>query len=138
MHGLDRQFHPHQFDEEVARFICYHDGLDWFSGAFLCGQDTEQMMGYVMLRGWDAGFEVPSFGVCVLPEFQNMGLAKLMLGAAIFVARTRGSSAIRLKVYPDNQVAVALYQKAGFVFAESAEQGQLIGSLSLVREETHA
>lgn len=129
--GMKRTFHPHAFDFETAQHICNYGGTDWYGACLVCNGDTERMVGYVMLRGWDAGYTTPSFGVSVLPDYQGSGLGRTLLSVAILVARLRGSPAIRLKVYPDNRVAIALYQSVGFKFGDDLEEGQMVGYLKL-------
>ena len=125
--GLDRTFHPHSFTEEVAYKICTQRMRDWYAGVFLQQSRLRTMVAYVMLRGWDAGYEVPSFGLCVLPDYQRVGLGRLLLEYAVMVARFRGSPAVRLKVYPDNIRAVEMYRAYGFQYNNDLENGQLVG-----------
>lgn len=129
--GVGSFFHPHAFDAHMAQVICNYDGADWYAGAFLRSLDNWIMAGYVMLRGWDEGYEEPSFGVCVLSEFQGYGIGSLLLKYAITTAILRGSPAIRLKVYPENKHAVDLYQSFGFQYAQELQAGQLVGRLHL-------
>lgn len=131
---LDDKFHPHEFDESSAWTICHHVGKDWYAGGFAELQEGSVMAGYVMLRGWDAGYVVPSFGVCVLPRFQGIGVGRTLLRKAVEVAIQRGAPAVRLKVYPDNTVAIGLYGHEGFQFQDRLENGQLVGYLSLCKE----
>jgi len=127
--GLNDLFHPHPFTPEMAHKIANYGGDDWYSGAFLKSIQGEKIIAYVMLRGWDEGFAIPSFGVCVLPSYQKKGIGYLLLYLSIVTARVRGSPAIRLKVYPRNQPAVNFYRKMGFQFQEQLEKDQLVGYL---------
>jgi ribosomal protein S18 acetylase RimI-like enzyme len=129
--GMEQTFHPHPFDLQTAQRICSHDGFDWYAGCFVGNENDEHMIGYVMLRGWDEGYSIPSFGICILPNYQGCGLGRTLLNLSILVARFRGSPAIRLKVYPDNKAALALYQSTGFEFLENLEHGQMVGYLKL-------
>jgi len=133
--GLDRSFHPHPFTDEAAAQIATSAGEDWYGGAFVQSGTKREMVGYVMLRGWDAGYDIPAFGVCVLPAYQSLGLGRLLLEWALLTARLRGSPAVRLKVYPDNQHAVALYERRGFRFTAGLEQGQRVAYFYFGRGE---
>lgn len=128
---LDRTFHPHDFTEDMAWKICRYEGQDWYAAGIMKPRSERNMAGYVMLRGWDEGYDIPTFGVCVLPRFQGVGVGKALLREAIHVAMRRGAPAVRLKVYPDNAPAIALYRHAGFQFQDQLEHGQMVGYLSL-------
>jgi RimJ/RimL family protein N-acetyltransferase len=78
----------------------------------------ENLVGFFMLRGWDEGFERPSFGVYVAETLSNRGLAKLALQHALNWCRQKGVSAVMLKVHPENTGARRVYEEAGFDFIE--------------------
>lgn len=134
-HEIDRFFHPHPFDAETAKHICEYSGQDWYAAQWIESQKFSGIGGYVMLRGWDAGFKIPSFGVCVHPDWQGIGLGRLLIQAAITVACLRQSPAIRLKVYPDNDRAIALYSQFGFKFQPDLESDQRVGLLALQKKD---
>ncbi|MHC4618045.1 MAG: GNAT family N-acetyltransferase [Planctomycetota bacterium] len=135
---IDRTFHPHPFDAYTAEHVCSYDKKNWYAGCFRRNTHTDQMVGYVMLRGWDEGYAVPSLGICVLPDYQGCGIGGMLMSVAILVARFRGSPAIRLKVYPDNNRAIALYRRMGFEILDGMEHGQLVGYLRLQRKMVDA
>lgn len=123
-------FHPHPFDAASARSICAGAGhrKDEYFAAFEGGRVT----GYGMLRGWDEGYVVPSFGGCVGAGSRGQGLGRALLRHAVERAAARGAPQVMLKVYPENTVARALYESEGFTFAERAPDGvQLVGRLDL-------
>ena len=85
-----------------------------------------------MLRGWDEGYAVPSFGVYVHQSARRQGVAAALLNWAIEAANTRGAEQVMLKVYESNASARVVYEKAGFTFTERTADGhQLIGRLRL-------
>src|SRR5690348_1954921 len=55
-----RYFHPHPLTVEFAASLCGRPGhlRDRYFGMWRQGS----LAGYAMLRGWDEGYEVPSFG----------------------------------------------------------------------------
>lgn len=123
-------FHPHALDAAQAARICaYGPGSrDVYYAAF----EGAEIIGYAMLRGWDEGFVVPSFGVCVRPDRRGAGMARALLHHAIGIARARRSPAVMLKVYEGNERAKTLYEREGFVFDERLPDGQqLVGRLVL-------
>ena len=71
-----------------------------------------------MLRGFDEGYQRPSFGVYIDQQYANKGLSKLALDYCISWCRLHDTPALMLKVHPDNLFAIRAYQKAGFGFVE--------------------
>lgn len=129
--GAVAYFHPHPFDEATAEAICGRTGRDEYFAVFEAGE----VVGYGMLRGWDEGYDVPAFGVCVRGDQRGRGLGHALLGFAIERARAAGAPSVMLKVFDDNLPARALYESFGFTFEERTPDGaQLVGRLDL-REE---
>jgi ribosomal protein S18 acetylase RimI-like enzyme len=126
--GDQLRFHPHSFDDETAHWIANYAGLDLYFGATYPGQ--RGLVGYGMLRGWDAGYDVPSLGIIIGQQARGRGLSKALMSFLHAAARDRGCSRIRLKVYRDNVVALELYKQLGYVFG-SEEAGQLVGMATL-------
>ncbi len=124
--GDDRYFHPHRFNDEEARMIARYPGRDLYCGA-LAGS---HLLAYGLLRGWDAGFNVPSLGIAVGREARGTGLARAFMLYLHAAARHRGVPRIRLKVYPDNLPARRLYESLGYTFAETTSDGQFVGVLT--------
>jgi RimJ/RimL family protein N-acetyltransferase len=80
-----------------------------------CG---EELAGFFMLRGFDEGYERPSFGVYIAKRFANRGLSKLALQYALSWCQLNKVSAVMLKVHPENTYARRVYEQAGFKFIE--------------------
>jgi glycosyltransferase involved in cell wall biosynthesis/GNAT superfamily N-acetyltransferase len=110
-------FHPFQLSPDNARQIARHRGRDAYFGAFEDGE----VLGMSMLRGWDEGYEVPSFGVVVDVRHHGRGLGSKLTDFAIEQARELGSERVRLSVYSSNQVAHRMYEVRGFVEQERTE-----------------
>lgn len=125
--GADRHFHPHPLSAEQARRLA-----DEYAGQdiYLVAVDDGRVVGYGMLRGWDEGYAVPSLGIVVRPEAHRKGIGRAMMNALHAAAATRGASAVRLRVYPDNAPALTLYRKMGYGFS-GKDNGQLIGQIML-------
>jgi ribosomal protein S18 acetylase RimI-like enzyme len=107
-----RFFHPHPLSADAARELAAGSWRDRYYLARYRGH----VAAYSMLRGWDAGFEVPSFGGCTHPALRDAGLGHAVLAHAIAAARATGARRLRLTVYRDNERAVHVYRKFGFVF----------------------
>jgi RimJ/RimL family protein N-acetyltransferase len=56
-----------------------------------------------------------TLGMGLLPEWRGRGLGRRLLEATLAEARRWGFKRIELDVYADNERAIALYEKAGFV-----------------------
>lgn len=120
-------FHPHPFTAAEAARITGHRGRDMYLGLFL---DGGAMGGYGMLRGWDAGYAIPSLGIYLAPQARGRGLSGTMMQALHRAAADLGASRVRLKVYPANAAALGLYRRLGYAFS-GEEAGQLVGMLDL-------
>jgi ribosomal-protein-alanine N-acetyltransferase len=119
-------FSPHPFDTQTAHRICAHEGLDLY---YLLITGTT-VLAYGMLRGWDAGFAVPSLGITVHPAHRGRGLGRLMISFLHAAAMLRGSERVRLKVREDNSRAISLYRTMGYGFG--AREGPfLVGYAAL-------
>lgn len=120
-------FHPHVFSAASARDIAGSQGKDIYLGLWADGD----LCGYGLLRGWDAGFAVPSLGIYLAPAARGRGLSRPLMTSLHGHARSSGADRVRLKVYPDNQAAVRLYETLGYVFG-AMEGGQRVGLLDLM------
>jgi RimJ/RimL family protein N-acetyltransferase len=75
-----------------------------------------ELVGFFMLRGFDQGYERPSFGIYIAEPFAHRGLATLALHYALSWCRLHGVAAVMLKVHGDNVHARRAYERAGFRF----------------------
>lgn len=120
-------FHPHPFDRATASKIAGYSGLDTYLGYFT----SDGLVGYAMLRGWDEGYEVPTFGVAVSPAYKGVGVGGELLRACLRMARERGAKRVRLKVYEGNERALRWYRSIGFERVGTTDDGQWVGELPL-------
>jgi [ribosomal protein S18]-alanine N-acetyltransferase len=124
--GDEAQFHPHRLDDTAARAVCDQGGAD----VYLVALDGDDIVGYGFLRGWDAGFAVPSLGIAVGPDHRARGIGRALMERLHAEAQGRGAEQVRLRVHPDNDSALRLYRSLGYVFG-GEEDGQLVGLLAL-------
>jgi ribosomal protein S18 acetylase RimI-like enzyme len=139
--GLGRFFKALQRDPESLRFF-HPFPLTPASAALLCARPStaldrhyitryhDRIAAYSMLRGWDEGYTIPSFGACTHPGLRNAGLGHWLLAHAITESRAAGAGKLRLTVYKENLRAIHVYRKFGFVFSDSNER-ELVGLLDL-------
>lgn len=76
---------------------------------------NDELAGFYMLRGFDEGYDIPSYGVWISSEYPNKGLSTLTLYHAFSFCKLNKIKTLMLKVHPDNLVAKAIYEKLGFV-----------------------
>ena len=124
--GDDKYFHPHPLTPDEARRRAQYSGKD----LYYVVMESEKVIGYAMLRGWDEGYEIPSLGVAMHPSARGLGLGELLIRFLHAAAQRRGCDKVRIRVYPQNAKAVALYKKLGYCF-QSEQTGQLVGFLTL-------
>jgi RimJ/RimL family protein N-acetyltransferase len=72
------------------------------------------LVGLMMLRGFDEGYEAPSFGVYIAQPWSRKGLGRLALTYAETWCRLSGCSELMLSVHADNGHARREYERAGF------------------------
>jgi CMP-N-acetylneuraminic acid synthetase/RimJ/RimL family protein N-acetyltransferase len=111
-------FAPFPFDEPsiLARLVSVVRDRFWAMriGGILAG--------FFMLRGFDEGFERPSFGVYIGERYAGLHLASLALHYALAWCAVRDISAVMLKVHPNNTGARGIYESAGFSFEHVCPQ----------------
>jgi len=103
-------FHPFPMTKQTAEKLCASSSKDRYYVASLDGT----MVGFAMLRGWDEGYEVPSFGIFVDYRYHGHGLGQLLTEHAIKEAKRLGCARVRLTVYASNVEGCRLYISLGF------------------------
>jgi RimJ/RimL family protein N-acetyltransferase len=103
-------FIPFSFDEKNIESLLHQAIKDKFYGVFVSGR----LVGFFMLRGFDEGYSIPSYGVWIAEEFSNKGLSTLTLQHAISFCKINSIKKVMLKVHPDNLAAKHIYEKFGF------------------------
>jgi len=83
---------------------------DQYLGFFI----QDNLIGFFMLRGLDAGFIIPSYGVFIAEEYSSFGLARLSVSYAISFCKMNRIEKLMLKVHPLNTAAMKLYRDFGF------------------------
>lgn len=103
-------FTAFKLSEQVLSEFVSKAILDKYYGIFV----GEVPAGFYMLRGLDAGYEIPSYGVWISSQYANNGLSKLTLFHAFTFCRLNKISKLMLKVRPENTFAKKLYESLGF------------------------
>lgn len=122
-----RFFYAFDFDEAAIACVLAACVRDVYSGMFWQGR----LVGVFMLRGWDQGYEVPSFGVLIDERQRGGAFMRLALDAAKLICRLCGTSRLMAKIHPDN-VSPRGARRLGFVqTGVEAETGNVIYHLDL-------
>ena len=100
-----------EYSEDYVKKILTEKKNDKYFGLFL----RDEIIGFYMLRGFDSGYEIPSYGVWIYSIYANKGLSKLTLYHAFSVCKLNNIETLMLKVHPENTIAKKLYEKFGFV-----------------------
>ena len=108
--AITENFDPFPLSSSEARRIADEPGGD----AYYVAQSNGRVVAFSMLRGFDQGYEVPSFGIFVDREYHGLGIGRQLTMWTIEQARLRGCPAIRLSVYSANTAAETLYKSIGF------------------------
>lgn len=122
--GDDVLFHPHAGDEATLRALSRDVGAD-LHYLLVQGRDV---LAYGLLRGWNAGYTIPSLGIAVHPSSRARGLGRLMMDYLEAMARHRGSPAVRLRVNKHNVRARDIYMLRGYrMTPDEADERLLVG-----------
>jgi GNAT superfamily N-acetyltransferase len=109
--GYNKYFVPFSFEAGAIENILTNKHDDIYYGVYW----GEVLTGFYMLRGFDEGYTIPSYGVYISSRFSNKGLATLTLLHAISTCKLRGIKKLMLKVHKEHTTAFDLYKKFGFV-----------------------
>jgi len=121
--AVSDSFDPFPLTADEARRIALEPRLD---GYFVASMDAE-LIAMSMLRGFDEGFAVPSFGIFVDHRHHGHGVGRRLTAWTVGEARRRGCAAIRLSVYASNTAGVHLYHSLGFEEREREIVARAIG-----------
>jgi GNAT superfamily N-acetyltransferase len=108
--AVSDSFDPFPLTADEARRIALKPRLD----AYFVASMRAELIAMSMLRGFDEGFAVPSFGIFVDHRHQGLGVGRWLTAWTVGEARRRGCATIRLSVYASNAAALHLYHSLGF------------------------
>jgi ribosomal protein S18 acetylase RimI-like enzyme len=100
--------------EEQSTFLLIGDGPDGFA----------QLRYQTSL--YSAGLEAHLQELYIVPSKRGQGLGRSLLEAAMEEARSRGADYIHLGTSEDDEVAMALYESAGFTNREKPPDGPVM------------
>jgi ribosomal protein S18 acetylase RimI-like enzyme len=103
-------FTPFALTRETAYEIVSEDHRD----RYYLGIVEGKAIGFSMLRGWDEGYAIPSFGMFIDQHQHGHGYGKQLLDLTIEAARQLGCQKVRLSVRKANHPAYRIYKSRGF------------------------
>ena len=116
-------FFAFPLDAATARRIAREPRRDRYFAVW----DVGAIVGLGMLRGWDEGFAVPSFGVLVDHRAQGRGHGRALTAHALAVAREEG--------FTPPQFREARNERGELGYFAAEEAAKLIAGLPLVEVE---
>jgi ribosomal-protein-alanine N-acetyltransferase len=102
-------FYAFGSDEAATAEMLSASVLDVYSGVFW----QENLIGVFFLRGWDAGYEIPSFGVLIDEKHRGRAFLNLTVDAAKLICRLSGVNRYMVKIHPNN-TALKNVHRMGF------------------------
>ena len=123
-------FHPHPFTRKEANARCC-DSDDIYA---VCAEHTEsqyhplcdKIYAYGMVRSFNY-WMIPCIGIYVDENCRRKGMGETLVRFLHLSAKLKGIKRLRLHVHPENKKAIALYEKLGYEFIGTRENGELIG-----------
>lgn len=108
------------FDDVVYPAFFFRQALDLWPDFLLLAWQGDSLVGYILAAPGQHGPErIGILSLAVLPSAQGLGIGKKLLQALLELVPS-DCRQLWLTVAPDNQAALALYQKFGF-FCEKTE-----------------
>ncbi len=104
-------FTPFEINLQAITHCLVNAKKDQYLGFFI----HEQLIGFFMIRGLDAGYEIPAYGVFISERYKGKGLARLSVEYSIGFCKLNQIQKLMLKVHPSNIQALNLYVRMGFV-----------------------
>lgn len=130
---VSRFFSPFPLIDETAKEITTKPHFDLYYAAYF----ENEIIGFSMLRGWDEGFEIPSFGILIDNQHQNLGYGKQLTQFTIEEARRIGVKKVRLSVNERNSRAIQLYLSLDFkeiTRQEVVNNGEIEVKIIMIKE----
>ena len=84
-------------------------------GIFLIAKHNNQIAGYVLLITSHRHNTGRIYSIAVSPQHRGKGIGEMLLDEAMKFVRNTGLKGIFLEVRTDNDAAISLYKKKGFV-----------------------
>lgn len=119
----NKSFQPHSFelDDVIGLYNRTKDNL------FYCLTDSDEVIAYGFLRGWDEKWDDICLGIVVRESYWGNGYGEMFMMFLHSAARYRKTQRLRLHVNPNNTVAFNLYNKLGYRFNGQMHNNERVG-----------
>jgi glycosyltransferase involved in cell wall biosynthesis/ribosomal protein S18 acetylase RimI-like enzyme len=114
-------FSPHGFDVQTLTRM-----MEAKKDTHLMVRYLDEFVGYILLRGFDEGYDDLSLGIFVYKSFRGTGVANLLLKYLESLALSQGARQLRLSVKSDNYAAKRLYAKLQYRQKDLRDDGSEI------------
>jgi ribosomal protein S18 acetylase RimI-like enzyme len=102
-------FNAHDYDVATLRNLLEQRDKHYY----IYLDEHRNFAGYGRVKAWE-GFDTPTLGCVVWPEYRRYGNAAKLVNELVVKARLLGFNSIKLKVSKKNAVAYRLYKSVGF------------------------
>lgn len=109
--GDEKFFHPHPLTRKEAYRLAHYNGKDAYYVLLFNGE----VIGYGLERGYDEGYEVPTSGRLLHPDFRNCGIGTIFIRFLYASAFLRGADEILIHIEPDNMNSLVQSTKVGHI-----------------------
>lgn len=126
--GYLRYFHVFEGGQAAIAELLRDRVRDYYGGVFV----QNSLEAIFSVRGWDEGYDIPTYGIVVRPGRMGTAVSDIILLAVRIIARELGATQLMAKIHPDNRAATQRGHKVGFVASDvTDESGNIIYYLDL-------
>jgi ribosomal protein S18 acetylase RimI-like enzyme len=121
--NYSKNFTPYNWKDESFINAFLNKRKDQFCGIFI----NDLPVGFYMLRGMDAGYDIPSFSNWISEKHHGLGLASLAMRHAYTICKLNLIKTMMTKLHPNNTKGREFFEKFGFRFNRNdVNSGELI------------
>lgn len=121
--SYSRNFTPYNWRDDSFLNAYLNKNKDQFYGIFI----NDFPVGLYLLRGMDAGYEIPSYSNWISQKHKGFGLATLAFKHAYTTCKLNRIKTIMVKMHPNNIKAREAMEKIGFSFNRNdVDSGEMI------------
>ncbi len=118
-----KNFTPYNWSDDSFINAYLKKKKDQFYGIFI----NDLPVGFYMLRGMDAGYDIPSYSNWISEKHKGFGLASLAIKHAYIICKLNQIKTMMCKMHPKNNRAREYVEKFGFRYNRNdVNSGELI------------